>query len=149
MLLVVSAFPVAFPNPKPIRFFFFFSKLIFIQTFLNDWLEHVHIEKKQASSSARLWGLLCLASAPGGWLHNPSICTDDGPAPGESRPQMKKYASMCKQLQNASELHLFSLRLVSLKIQVCYLRCAFGKEVSKPDMAIAKNDPVLWGILLW
>ncbi|CAE7194459.1 unnamed protein product [Symbiodinium sp. CCMP2456] len=27
-------------------------------------------------------GLLCLASAPGGWLHNPSICTEGGPAPG-------------------------------------------------------------------
>ncbi|CAL1160216.1 unnamed protein product [Cladocopium goreaui] len=37
-------------------------------------------EWDSVASSAE--GLLCLASAPGGWIHNPSICTDDGPAPG-------------------------------------------------------------------
>ncbi|CAK9045318.1 Uncharacterized protein SCF082_LOCUS25611 [Durusdinium trenchii] len=35
-----------------------------------------------ASVASSAEGLLCLASAPGGWQHNPSICTDDGPAPG-------------------------------------------------------------------
>mmetsp|Transcript_74378 Transcript_74378/g.91369 ORF Transcript_74378/g.91369 Transcript_74378/m.91369 type:complete len:211 (+) Transcript_74378:43-675(+) len=37
-------------------------------------------EWDSVASSAE--GLLCLASAPGGWIHNPSLCTDDGPAPG-------------------------------------------------------------------
>ena len=39
-------------------------------------------------TSCTLAGLLCLASVPGGWIHNPSICTDDGPAPGESWQHM-------------------------------------------------------------
>ncbi|CAJ1350381.1 unnamed protein product [Effrenium voratum] len=37
-------------------------------------------EWEAAAGSAE--GLLCLAAAPGGWQHNPSVCTEDGPAPG-------------------------------------------------------------------